>query len=100
MKEKRYYSIRTSQFDVVTDYYTVGQYYLVARLPKECWQVFEVAKSNEAIAYRRNGYMWLQFHTEAVHCVNHCSTILGMQINRRFPKKETLYEQFPIDTND
>lgn len=91
---KQIYQIRTSQFEVTTDHYEVSQYYLTVRMPKDCWQVFEVAKSHEAIAYRHHGYMWIQFWTNSVHCVNH---LLGhyteAKIRKYFPNTEVLYEK-------
>lgn len=88
--ETELFCIRTSLYNIWTDYYDIGQYYCTVRMPKECWQVFMAVKPCN-VAYKRKGYMWLQIPINEVHMINRGCSIYGKHIEQYFPKSKYLF---------
>ena len=95
MKTKDFcYLLRVDVYEVTTDYIDVGNCYTWARMPKDCFAGFILAKQHGIVAYRRGGHIWLQIRNEYLHKINHCySACHSWEVERYFPKRETIYSK-------
>ena len=88
------YTVRINCFEIVTDYVDVGTFYTTLRMPSDCHIAFSLIKQKDVDVFRRNGHIWIQINTKALHSIMHVvESVYKYHIRQYWPKEITLYEK-------